>query len=138
MKIRGTSEENEVTIWLPLHREWPVVSVSIVDETTQRLLWVVMHESFKEAISDGGGAIELTITRLPTTPRETDARIARTSEEMPLRYGVVPDGMRQTVPRDSTPPPLGRGRQYFAVVRETVEDHLRWFWFTAEETSSTS
>ena len=134
MKIRSTMEEDEVTVWLPLSKGWPVISLAIVDETTQRLLWAMVHESFKESAGNGDGTIELTITRLSAIHHNTDTPVARTIEETPLRYGIAPNGMRQTVPRGSTPLPLCPGSQYLAVVRETVEDNFRWFGFTAEET----
>jgi hypothetical protein len=131
LKVRSTIDENGVTVWLPLMK-WPVISVSIVDETARNLLWAVVHESFREAgTDDGGGTIELTITRLSATPHEAEGANVRTNQEIALHYGIAPRGMRQTVPHGATPPALHHGSRYLAVVRETVKDKLRWFEFSA-------
>ena len=130
MKVRSTIDGNEVTVWLPMKR-WPVISVSIVDETMKHLLWAVMHESFSEVVAEVVGPIELTITRVSEALREPDAAVAGTGEEIALHYGVAPKGMHQTVPSGSTPPALRHGTRYLAIVRETVEGNLRWFEFTA-------
>lgn len=132
MKVRSTVNGNEVTVWLPVKR-WPVVSVSIVDETMKHLFWAVMHESFSEAVPETVGPIELTITRVSAALREPDAAVAGKGEEIALHYGVAPAGMHQTVPSGSTPPALRHGTRYVAIVRETVEGNLRWFEFTAGE-----
>lgn len=135
MKVRSTIHENEVTVWLPL-KGWPVISLSVVDDTIQHLLWTVTHESFNEATADSTRPIELTITRLSVMRRQGDGSVARTIDEIPLRYGIAPNGMRQTAPLGSAPPALRQGKHYVAVVRETLEANLRWFEFTAGETNT--
>lgn len=132
MKVRSTMHGNRITVWLPVTR-WPVVSVSIVDESMEHLVWAVMHESFSEAVGEGVEPIELTITRLSAALREPDSPVARTGREIPLYYGVTPEGMHQTAPRVSTPSALRHGTRYVAIVRESVADDLRWFEFTAGE-----
>lgn len=126
MKVRSTIDEEEVTVWLPLDGR-PVVSLSVVDETTKCLLWTVMHESFRKAATNTDGSIELSITRLVRAA--ADGTADRGVEDIPLHYGVTPPGMHQTAPSGSKPPALQQGMQYLAVVRENVEDGLRWFEF---------
>lgn len=130
MKVRSTVDEQRgVTIWLPIHR-WPVVSVSVVDENNRKLLWSAIHESFSEAQLGNGEAIELTITRASSA--NPSQHVAAVSNELPLRYGYAPEGMRQTMPQRGAPPALQPG-DYMAVVRENVADGLRWFEFSLDD-----
>ena len=128
VKVRSTFTNNEVTVWLPLNTDWPVISVSIVDDMTKDLLWSAVHESFTAVAMNGPDVIALNVTRVSTTP-PPDAAARQALAEKPLRYGVAPDRMRQTVPNASQPPSLRKGRQYLAVVRETIDDSIRWFEF---------
>ena len=129
MKVRSSVDgQRGVTIWLPIHR-WPVVSVSVVDEDNRELLWSVIHASFSEAQFGHDDPIELTVTRASSASPEPYATVLN---EIPLRYGHPPDGMKQIVPPRGAPPALQLGGRYMAVVRGNVANGVGWFEFTPD------
>lgn len=127
MKVQSTVDEKGPTLWLPIRR-WPVVSLSIVDEGNRNLLWSVLHESFREAEPRSDEHIELTMTQVACA--NGTHNVVSVSEPIPLHYGQAPEGMRQTVPRHRAPASLRHGERYFVVVRENVDDGVRWFEFS--------
>ena len=119
-----------VTIWIPVEI-WPVISLTIVDERSDRIAWALVHESFERQNEGERRLLTIDITKVSMPPKLGSSKNCRSvaSKEIVLTYGVVPEGLRQSSPGDGAPPPLREHVPYVVVVREGVTSDFRWFRF---------